>query len=234
MTCIWHGEWPVIPHRVPLIIKPRRWQLSDGFPWVFIKKLIPLAPYPFLCSAIDETLAPDADNAAGDYSPETGSTRWEMLEIITEDDNVIFNGGTLGGPAAQQRCSIGFTAVSPFEVSFANPVGVPGPSACQRLRWRFRQRKLDSGGQWFPGQIDVNEVQLRETTTQRDLTDPGEDIGTSYVTTTVTLTDAELDAIGNHDNVRIRWSDVDTCADDGLDGGPTIMIAWAQLLYEIK
>ena len=233
VTCIWHGEWPVIPNRIPLIIKPKRWTLPDGFPGIWIQKLIPLMPFPSSCASIDETLVPSSDVGPGDYAPDpAGGALATHLALNGNDIDTVIFASFLAGFAAQNECTA-TTSVASFEVHFGNPSGVPGPSDCQGLRWIVRQRKLDSGGTWFPGKVDVSQVQLRETTTQRDSFDFGV-LGTSYVTTTRTLTDGEYDNIGNHDNMRLRYNTVDTCADTAFDGGPTLQIAWAKLEYFTK
>ena len=196
--------------------------------------MIPLTPYTVTCSPIDETLVPSSDQDTGDYVPDpSGGGLFTHLALNSNDnDTVIFAPLILAGFPQQNQCS-STTSVGNFEIRFGNPSGVPALSNCQGLRWIIRQRKLASGGTWFPGIIDVSNVQLRETTTQRDSFDFGE-LGTSYITTTHTLTDAEYDNIGNHDNMRLRYNTVTTCADVALDGGPTLQIAWVKLEYFTK
>lgn len=98
------------------------------------------------------------------------------------------------------------TAVCPsedaydFEVSMDNPSGTVGAGDCQDMVVRVRARKSEIAG---TGEVDI-QFRLMEGATQRDISSKYNDIGTSFVTFTSVLSVAEVDAITNHNDLRVE------------------------------
>lgn len=231
MTCIWHGEWPYIPNRIPLIIKPRKWALPDGFPHIWIKKLIPLMPFPSGCEAIDETIRPDSDVDVADYEtdPTPSQSKWSNLDNNSESDRVTFN-GSFRGQFGLAQCS-SFTTNIRLILGMANPSVTPGGFDCQGMRYRWRFKKDDGVSS---GTIDVNDLRVRQgTTTKVGPFDHGT-LGTSYTTLTRTLDQSDFESITDFNDLQL-YMDVDACSDAPLDFIlVSIMAAWCEIEFFTK
>lgn len=172
------------------------------------------------CAAIEETVRPAADVETTNWTQSVGTTLWQTLDDNSDGDFVSSDESTT-------NCSIGWSEFD-FEVGLGNPGGDVGDSACQGMRIRYRSRKVEAAGS---GTVEI-QVELLEGATVR-YSDSFSAKGTSFSTTTRTLSDAQVDSIGNHDNLSVRVTARICRASGGLDF-VTADVSWVELEYFAK
>ena len=157
-------------------------------PWIWIQASFPFPIFPASCKSIDEFLTPTADNNT------TGWTTTPLWSKLAVDTNDVISESSLDNEACPSKHIID------FELAMSNPVGEPGPSDCQGMRVVVSARKETNGGSL--GECDIC-IRLEEVTTNRTVLRCFNDIGDSFNQVTDTLTDAEVDLVGNHDNLNV-------------------------------
>lgn len=182
----------------------------------------PFPIFPVGCTAITETLDPDGTIQSSGWTFTEG-TLHASVDNIGDDTS-----------HAQSDVS-GFSDVCPntsgfvdFEVSLDNPVGTPADGDCQLMQivWRAGDETDDAE---ILGCVDWL-IQLMEGGTQRAVDDSQSDIGSS-TTFTKNLTVSQVNAIGDHTNLRIRVS-VDTGLEDAMAKvAPSSFVSAVELRY---
>ncbi len=151
------------------------------------------------CAGIDETLVPSSQvsNAGawtfgGDPLPTDTA---DATDNISDD-----NEGTIT-PQPTDDCPSTTNMV--FIVHITNPTGVPGDSSCQGMRFHYRIAADADGNDgilcW------ALQCRLQQGTTTIDLEDQVKYDGDAILATfTKTLSDAEVDSITDHTDLRFR------------------------------
>ena len=144
------------------------------------------------CNAITETLKPTGTITVGGWQ----TTVHLRTDNIADDSAAEHSNGPTGAVATCPSV----TSVGTFEVSLGNPVGVPASSDCQGMRLKCRAQLVEDVGQ---GCGDIRYSLYQGGTLKSTLRTFA--FGTTFATDTApNLTDAQVDAITNHDDLRIR------------------------------
>ncbi len=158
-------------------------------------------PFPMFtgCGAIEETLVPS--------SQVSNAGAWTMggtpLPDDTADATDNFSDDNEGCITPQPTENCPSTTNMVFIVHIGNPVGTPGDSSCQGMRFRYRIA-ADADGQdsilcW------ALQCRLQQGTSTIDLEDQVKYDGNAVLATfTKTLSDAEVDSITDHNDLRFR------------------------------
>lgn len=180
-----------------------------------------LTPIPFVdtvVGGIDESILPDSTitHDTDDWGFDGATLHGSLAEsdaFSASSEPFFFNTGLMACPTK--------TATSFFEVGLANPVGTPAGSADQTMKLIARLTSVP----FFDddGITDIT-VELYEGTTLRATLQVNDVTANSLNTLEYTLSDAEVDAIGDHDNLRIRVT-ADMCLE------PDTIQLWALLTW---
>lgn len=186
----------------------------------------------FGCLAITENIVPTSTITAGDTIFPSGSTHANLAQQT--DAFTVIEGPT--GPASMNACPAADN-FGALEVLFAAPVGTPGLSDCQGMRYTIRFRKADSGhssGNYFDGEVNVGGIEIEDGATQIKINDFDDDITTTYVTESEVFSVAQYENISDFGDLRLRTNTITGCADDDLDGGPGCEISRCQIEFFVK
>lgn len=170
-------------------------------------------------SGVSEDIRPDADITVASHSPSTGTNLYEVLDETSFNDSDYVT-----SPDSLSECPT--TDDFTFEVGLGNPVGTPADSSEQTMTMRSRFRR----GTANAGTADVIVELVQGTTVIASRTHA--DVGTSFTQFNDVLTNAEVDAISNHNDLRIRVTSR-LCSTNELNpiSGET---SWLELAYTAK
>lgn len=170
-------------------------------------------PFPIFtagCSPITETIVPDSDiSADSEWVPVGGpSTEWEATDVEGgggDSDAVFHDSSTTVSVCASED------GPNNFRVGLANPVGTPGEGSCQGMRLDYRIFDGTDDGE-IGGCVTWRATLFCGTTSI--VLDETQDVGSTIQTFTQTLTEAQVNLIDDHDDLRI-----DVRVEVGLEDG---------------
>lgn len=181
-------------------------------------------PFPIFtgCTPITETIIPTSDVQISGWSVLGGpSTAWQAtdLEGGAGDNDSVWKNSII----TSATCGSTDSAVD-FEVHLGNPSGTPGKGSCQGLRIDWRVADLTGTcGQCAQGCVRWTAELIQGTTVKA--TDTGLSLGDIITTQTYNLTEAEVDAISDHTDLRFRIS-VEVGKQSGFPIGPDCFVQY--------
>jgi len=142
-------------------------------------------------SPIVEDTYPDADRETSNWS---STPLWQKIDDKSTADFI-------GSSSCFNRCGVG-SCTYDFEVDIATPSGTVADGDRQGLQVYVQVRRVDDSGTGHDADMTVI---LREgATTRKSAT--FNNLGTGWSSKVLTLSAAEVDAIGNHANLRVDVS----------------------------
>ena len=170
------------------------------------------------CTEIVETLYPSGDSVDGSWLDDLGGTNLSGHLDSTSDSEFIEWASTTPDDCPTEDSS------GAGVVLMTDPTGVPDLSSCQGLRVNFRCRFTDTDVGCYTILFRLLQGASTERWTSGNLTTGISESG--FANETFTLTGGELDAITDHDDLRLEF----TCA-YGFDDIFTSTIAVFQISY---
>jgi hypothetical protein len=177
-------------------------------------------PLYFVEAVLSETLDPSGDNLTSVWRDEGGATTNIYQSCIGSNDSTF----------AQLRTANLILSVCPTTESrtlrfdMDNPTGNPSAvgQTCQVIA---RCRVVDPFTTGFTVDLDLS---LRESTTQRAI-DTNNSLSTSWTDVILSLTQAQINSVGNWDNANVQMT-FDACA-DGVDADIDIEVSRVRIVF---
>ena len=164
----------------------------------------------------NEILVPTSDVQSSGWS---SSPLWSKINDHSENNSVQMD----STDALDDTCGTE-EMDEDFEVHLGNPQGGdPEGSECNDVTFRIRARAVKAGG--VGGQVDLTYAIKQGGTTIESVI--ANDIGTGYSTFSHNLTNAEIDAISNWDDLRF-YVRSQACTEE-LEGDVYCEVAWVEL-----
>lgn len=171
-------------------------------------------------AGIGEDIRPDADITVGSHTENgPGANLFQVLDEATFDD-----ADYVTSPNSLSACPT--TDDFTFEVGLGNPVGTPADSTEQAMTVRYRVRR----GTANAGTADFIVSLVQGTTVVAQWTELN--VGTAFTQFNRQLSNAEVDAITNHNDLRVRVTSR-LCSDNEVNPitGET---SWVEVAYTPK